>query len=70
MNNCTLGCNKRKSLRASYRYILDTVTFSQNSLGHFSVALFGQSTPHPGNTKGGSITVPLISCMAGLESVV
>jgi len=24
----------------------------------------------PGNTKGGSITVPLISCLTGLESAV
>jgi hypothetical protein len=24
----------------------------------------------PGNTKGGSITVPLTSCLTGLESVV
>jgi hypothetical protein len=26
-------------------------------------------TPSLGNTKGGSITVPLTSCLAGLESV-
>jgi hypothetical protein len=25
---------------------------------------------HPGNTKGGSITVPLTSCLTGLESAV
>ncbi len=24
----------------------------------------------PGNTKGGSVTVPLISCLTGLESAV
>ncbi len=29
----------------------------------------GQSF-QPGNTKGGSITVPLISCLTGLESAV
>jgi hypothetical protein len=26
--------------------------------------------PRPGNTKGGSITVPLTSCLTGLESAV
>ncbi len=26
--------------------------------------------PQPGNTKGGSITVPLTSCLTGLESAV
>jgi hypothetical protein len=26
--------------------------------------------PGPGNTKGGSITVPLTSCLTGLESAV
>jgi hypothetical protein len=27
-------------------------------------------TPQPGNTKGGSITVLLTSCLTGLESAV
>jgi hypothetical protein len=29
-----------------------------------------QSMYYPGNTKGGSITVPLTSCLTGLESAV
>ena len=28
------------------------------------------ANPSPGNTKGGSITVPLTSCLTGLESAV
>jgi hypothetical protein len=29
-----------------------------------------QTIEQPGNTKGGSITVPLTSCLTGLESAV
>ncbi len=39
----------------------------------FSLSLMkGQKTRsvHPGNTKGGNITVPLTSCLTGLESAV
>jgi hypothetical protein len=32
--------------------------------------LMGMFHPVPGNTKGGSITVPLTSCLIGLESAV
>ncbi len=31
---------------------------------------YGQSLSQPGNTKGGSITVPLTSCLTGLEPAV
>jgi hypothetical protein len=34
------------------------------------VCLGDIQTPVPGNTKGGSITVPLTSCLTGLESTV
>jgi hypothetical protein len=30
----------------------------------------GSEYSEPGNTKGGSITVPLTSCLTGLESAV
>jgi len=32
--------------------------------------LEGEGLVQPGNTKGGSITVPLTSCLTGLESAV
>jgi hypothetical protein len=36
----------------------------ENDLKH------GQGIINPGNTRGGSITVPLTSCLTGLESAV
>jgi hypothetical protein len=39
-------------------------------LDHFVSWSLHQMTAGPGNTKGGSITVPLTSCLTGLELAV
>jgi hypothetical protein len=36
----------------------------------FSIVLIPTCLPYPGNTKGGSITVQLTSCLTGLESAI
>ncbi len=40
------------------------------SATRFAIGLLEAASVYPGNTKGGSITVPLTSCLTGLESVV
>jgi hypothetical protein len=39
----------------------------ENTLKHLQME---RTHAHPGNTKGGSITVPLTTCLSGLESAV
>jgi hypothetical protein len=50
------------SAHASYFYICG----SNQDIG----GLFVYISVYPGNTNGGSITVPLTSCLTGLESAV
>jgi hypothetical protein len=40
------------------------------SATRFAIGLLEVASVYPGNTKGGSITVPLTSCLTGLESAV
>ncbi len=42
----------------------------QLTAGSASTTTSANRCPFPGNTKGGSITVPLTSCLTGLESAV
>ncbi len=47
----------------------DTMLLSQTGHCYFSLSTVPSSI-RAGNTKGGSITVPLKSCLTGLESAV
>jgi len=73
---------KQQFLNTSWRFAMSTVHsdwvlhllnwfFSSKLLSFFKTlqCLIGH-THTPGNTKGGSITVPLTSCLTGLESAV
>jgi hypothetical protein len=52
-----------KNLKINYLVKLFIVLFNLYTSNHFKKV-------HPGNTKGGSITVLLTSCLTGLESAV
>ncbi len=47
---------------------LKVLTKLGTNYGHFASTKVDEMKPSSGNTKGGSITVPLTSCLTGLES--
>jgi len=54
-------------MKKRYSLTLKKRNYGQKSFMTFAT---GCTWLHPGNTKGGSITVPLTSCLTALESAV
>jgi hypothetical protein len=52
------------------RFHGDTVIMCYKAILPLQLLWNGSELPQSGNTKGGSITVPLTSCLTGLESAV
>jgi hypothetical protein len=57
-------------IRKADQAMLTYLKLSSNSTYSFLSRLHSINLPYAGNTKGGSITVPLTSCLTGLESAV
>jgi hypothetical protein len=56
--------------RIDLRFVSSLNARVNSTFGTFTILcrVMGRFHPVPGNTKGGSITVPLTSCLTGLES--
>jgi hypothetical protein len=70
-NVILLSVTAPKKLRAKYSKELESEKVGNAAYIFFFFSnSFSFSILQPGNTKGGSITVPLTSCLTGLESAV
>ncbi len=62
--------SKLFAIQIPKHYLLCISALSLSPCVYAKISAVQQMLPKPGNTKGGSITVPLTSCLTSLESAV